>query len=265
MAEPGEEPEHALVTQPVEVTIAGPGMSHTRTMTDSGSGQRNPYGPSHSGGDSGSSSQPEQANPFSREGAPGAGAWGADPGRPSTGPTASSASSASEWPGYPPSQPEPTRVDWGQNQPPGYGQPYPPPSAQSYPPPAPPEYPPYDPQSVPPYDASGGPPYPPAAPYGVSPYPSQPYGAYGYAPPNHPQAVTALVLSIVGLVICPPVGIGGLVLGARARREIDANPGQYGGRGIATAGWVLGIVGVALMAFYLIFFLIGIAASAGGG
>ena len=101
------------------------------------------------------------------------------------------------------------------------------------------------PQSYPEAPAPGG--------YGSNPYEVNPYqGAYpGYAaygpPPNHPQAVTAFVLGLVGLVVCTPVGIGGLVIGGRVRKEIDAAPGQYSGRGLATAGWVLGIISVVLL------------------
>ena len=91
------------------------------------------------------------------------------------------------------------------------------------------------------------------------PYPG--YAAYG-PPPNHPQAVTAFVLGLVGLVVCTPVGIGGLVIGGRVRKEIDAAPGQYSGRGLATAGWVLGIISVVLLVLAVVFVIIGVAAGA---
>jgi hypothetical protein len=103
----------------------------------------------------------------------------------------------------------------------------------------------------------------PSQPYGQSPYgqPQPPYGApqpgYGYgppAPPNHPSATTALVLSLIGLagiLFC-----GGITLvlspfawriGAKAVREIDANPGVYGGRDQANAGRIMGIIGTVLL------------------
>ncbi|MDN5763163.1 MAG: DUF4190 domain-containing protein, partial [Microlunatus sp.] len=96
---------------------------------------------------------------------------------------------------------------------------------------------------------------------GMNPYQQPGYGAYQL--PNHPQATTALILGIVGLVFCPFVGIAGLVLGGRARKEIDAAPGQWGGRGIATAGWVLGIISIVYLAFLVVFVIIGVAGSAG--
>ena len=116
------------------------------------------------------------------------------------------------------------------------------------------------PQSHPETPSSGG--------YGSNPYEVTPYqGAYpGYAaygpPPNHPQAVTAFVLGLVGMVVCTPVGIGGLVLGGRVRKEIDAAPGQYSGRGLATAGWVLGIISVVLLVLAVVFVIIGVAVGA---
>jgi hypothetical protein len=91
--------------------------------------------------------------------------------------------------------------------------------------------------------------------YGVNPY-QQPM--YGYLPPNHPQATTALILGIVGLALCPFVGIAGFVMGGRIRREIDAAPGQWGGRGLATAGWVLGIISIVYVALILAY-IVGIA------
>ena len=229
-------------------------MAQTRTMTDSGSDPTDPRKPDPDSGNDPSSGQPtgwERPSP--------------DSGSTAAGP--SSASSAPDWPTYPPSGAESTRPlppDQSYQQP--YQQPYQPP------------YQPYDPQSMPGYGSSSG--YPSAdtpqsypetpAPgaYGSNPYETTPYqGAYpGYAAygpaPNHPQAVTAFVLGLVGLVVCTPVGIGGLVIGGRVRKEIDAAPGQYSGRGLATAGWVLGIISVVLLALAVVFVIIGVAAGA---
>lgn len=93
--------------------------------------------------------------------------------------------------------------------------------------------------------------------YGQPTYPQQPPGppVYGYGgmpgqapPPDHPRATTALVLGLVGLIgtfVCGlPVFLGPFAwwIGAKARKEIDASPSQYGARGQATAGMVLGII-----------------------
>jgi hypothetical protein len=122
--------------------------------------------------------------------------------------------------------------------------------------------------------------------YGAYPPPTNPYpqpgsfdqahpqpGPYGapYSPayaggvvPDHPSATTAMVfgiLGLVGLAICQvllffsPVA---WVMGARAVREIDANPGRYAGRDKAVAAKVMGIIGTvalvlgiaALVAFF---------------
>ena len=95
---------------------------------------------------------------------------------------------------------------------------------------------------------------------GQPPYGQQPYGAapgYGYpgqAPANHPSVTTALVLSVIGLVGIAFCGGITLVLspfawrmGARAVREIDANPGMYAGRDQANAGRIMGLIGTVLL------------------
>lgn len=125
---------------------------------------------------------------------------------------------------------------------------------------------------VDPYEPPQEPPQEPPAPYqnpyepaGQQPGFSPTYGqaAYGYrgtpghpqpvAPPDHPRSTTAMVLGLVGLIgtftFCLPVFLGPFAwaIGAKARKEIDANPGQYGGRGQAVAGMVMGIVTTVLL------------------
>jgi hypothetical protein len=64
--------------------------------------------------------------------------------------------------------------------------------------------------------------------------------------------VAALVTGLLGVLTCPFVGIAGIVLGSKARREIDADPQRYTGRAMATAGLVLGIVGTVLTALLML-------------
>jgi hypothetical protein len=98
-------------------------------------------------------------------------------------------------------------------------------------------------------------PYGQQPPYGQQQYGATPgYGHPGQAPVNHPQATTALVLSLVGLVGFFVCGIT-LVLspfawrmGARAVREIDENPGMYRGREQANAARIMGLIGTVLLA-----------------
>ncbi len=60
-------------------------------------------------------------------------------------------------------------------------------------------------------------------------------------------AVAAFVTSMAGFVLCLVFGIVGLVLGYQARRNIDANPDLYEGRGFATAAIVIGWIQIGLM------------------
>lgn len=61
------------------------------------------------------------------------------------------------------------------------------------------------------------------------------------------SATAALVLGIVGLVICPFVcSVLAIVYGRRAQREIEASGGRLGGAGNAKAGIVLGWIGLVL-------------------
>ena len=236
-------------------------------MTESGAGRPSDRDPQPGGGGSGDDYTPSASWETSRGSSwenttPYESPWAA-PG--SSGTAASGASAADRpaedgpWPTYPDpgAAGQEQSQQYGHAQPPdygpqaGYGQPtaYPPPDQTGYPPqPAYGEQPAYGQQPT-----YGQPTYGQQPAYGVNPY-QQP--AYGYVPPNHPQATTALILGIVGLALCPFVGIGGFVLGGRVRREIDAAPGQWGGRGVATAGWVLGIISIVYAALVLVYVVV---------
>src|SRR5690349_11002089 len=84
--------------------------------------------------------------------------------------------------------------------------------------------------------------------YGTPP-PTPGYGApaYGPPPPNHPRAVTILVLGILSLVLCGFLGIPAWVMGNRVLREIDSSGGAIGGRGQVQAGRVCGIIATVLL------------------
>ena len=78
------------------------------------------------------------------------------------------------------------------------------------------------------------------------------------------SATAALVLGICGLVLCFPLIICAplaIVFGNKAKREIDTSNGNLTGSGLATAGIVLGWIGVAII---VIGILIIIAAVASG-
>jgi uncharacterized membrane protein YjgN (DUF898 family) len=123
----------------------------------------------------------------------------------------------------------------------------------------------------------GQPPQDPNQPYGYGQQPG--YGQAGYPPPpvyyrapDHPQAATAMILGILGIVLCQVLGPFAWSMGKKTMAEIDASGGQLGGRGQAQAGYVCGIIATVMLglavAFLIIYFVIivaifgGLAASA---
>lgn len=70
-------------------------------------------------------------------------------------------------------------------------------------------------------------------------YPDQFAGRYAQ-PPSSAMAITALVLSCVGIVICGPVGLIGVVLGIIALVQAGAVPPRAGGKGMAIAAIAVG-------------------------
>ena len=90
------------------------------------------------------------------------------------------------------------------------------------------------------YDA----PPPPPPGYGQNPYGSP------QAQGTNQKAIWALVLGIVGLLCCGPLGIGAIILGRNAQTEI-AQTGQQGA-GLAKAGFVLGIIALVFLVINLI-------------
>jgi len=86
-----------------------------------------------------------------------------------------------------------------------------------------------------------------------------PYGApaYGGAPTaTSGTATTSLVLGILSLVCLGFLsGIPAMILGRRATREIDASGGRIGGSGVATAGFVTGLIGTLLSVVGVVLFI----------
>ncbi|GGO90206.1 hypothetical protein GCM10011584_21480 [Nocardioides phosphati] len=101
------------------------------------------------------------------------------------------------------------------------------------------------------------PPMPPVAPPGY-------YGGYAPAAPTDGLAIASLVTGIVGLTMICAYGLGlipaiiAIVLGRKSMKKIDASGGQIGGRGLAQAGFIMGIIStviiVVLVAVGAIFF-----------
>ena len=78
--------------------------------------------------------------------------------------------------------------------------------------------------------------------------------SYPYTPPpaaaqNSGMAIGSLIASILGVTLIPTIGsIIGLILGYLARKEIRESGGTVTGEGMATAGIIIGWVGVSLAA-----------------
>ena len=85
------------------------------------------------------------------------------------------------------------------------------------------------------------PPPPPPEPRGPS------IRAVGADMPTNGMAIASLILGIGGLTVVPVIGsVLALILGYMAKRDIRQRPTETTGEGLATAGIVLGWIGVAL-------------------
>ncbi|WP_201465305.1 DUF4190 domain-containing protein [Janibacter melonis] len=94
--------------------------------------------------------------------------------------------------------------------------------------------------------SSGGPP--------IEAQPTPFYPHMMQVPPEHPQATTVLALGIAAITVVPFTAPFAWILGTRALRQIDANPGAYSRRDFVVAGRIIGMV--ATIAYALILLLI---------
>ena len=89
-------------------------------------------------------------------------------------------------------------------------------------------------------------------------YGQQPYG-YGAAPQQtNGMAIASLVLGILWLYWLG--SLLALIFGFVAKKQIRESGGRQSGGGLATAGLVLGWIGAATFALFVVFLIIGIAA-----
>jgi len=78
------------------------------------------------------------------------------------------------------------------------------------------------------------------------------------APPSPPAAGFAIAALICGLLTlptaccCPLTGIPGILFAVLALKQIADNPARRGGRGLAMAGLILSLLGIALFAGFQI-------------
>ena len=125
----------------------------------------------------------------------------------------------------------------GDDDPFGTAKPAPAPEPASSPPPP----------SGDPWQAGPAPP-PSDDPWQAGPAPP-PTGDYAAPAPGKKAegAIPALVLGLIGIVLCPLCAPIAWSLGRKAERLVDASGGTLGGRGEATAGKILGIIGTAFI------------------
>ena len=117
----------------------------------------------------------------------------------------------------------------------------------------------------------GGPPPPPPPPGYGPPGPGQvpgPQPPGSYPPPtgqgpvipgsagNAPGATRALVFGILGITICGILAPLAWQYGSRAEKAVDASGGAYDGRGTATAGKILGIIGTVLLLLMILLIVV---------
>lgn len=82
-------------------------------------------------------------------------------------------------------------------------------------------------------------------------YPPQAPGGYGQPAKNNTKAIISLVLGIVGLLCCGLLaGIPAVILGQIAKKEIAESHGTQTGGGLATAGFILGIIAIVWSLIY---------------
>jgi hypothetical protein len=87
----------------------------------------------------------------------------------------------------------------------------------------------------------------PASPPSPPEPPVRPYRAAGSSVETNGMAVASLILGIGGLTVMPTIGsVLALILGYMARHDIRQRPTETSGEGLATAGVVLGWIGVVL-------------------
>ena len=93
--------------------------------------------------------------------------------------------------------------------------------------------------------------------------PTYPEGSIGAHHRTSGTAIASLVCGIAAFGPIPVIGsIAALILGYSARKEIERTPGLEGD-GFATAGIILGWIGVAI-GFLGVFLVIGLMAGTGG-
>ncbi|MEP4650948.1 MAG: DUF4190 domain-containing protein [Ilumatobacter sp.] len=115
--------------------------------------------------------------------------------------------------------------------------------------------------AAPPPAYGSQPTYPPTSHPQQAPQGYQPYGQAGFGPvaQSNGKATASMIVGIVGLAMLPCYGVPTLFmapiaffLGRSSQKEIDAAPGAWSNRGMAKAGWILGLIGIILVVLFAI-------------
>lgn len=73
----------------------------------------------------------------------------------------------------------------------------------------------------------------------------------------------ALILGILGVLCCQILAPVALFIGRASMTRIDASRGALGGRGLAQAGFILGIIGTIFLALGIVYLIVAVITSAG--
>lgn len=86
-----------------------------------------------------------------------------------------------------------------------------------------------------------------------------PYGNFQRQEPL-PNATLILVLGILSILVCQPLGIAALIMGNNSLDAYQKNPERYteGSLGNVKAGRICGIIGICLIGVFIILALAGV-------
>jgi len=111
----------------------------------------------------------------------------------------------------------------------------------------------------PPYQGPPPPYAPPPAGYPAGPPMAGGPHQYSYVPHSNGKATAALVLGIIGIFVCPIIcSVLAIIFGYSAKSEIAASRGAQSGDSNATAGIILGWLGLAIHVIWLTIVIIAI-------
>jgi hypothetical protein len=83
------------------------------------------------------------------------------------------------------------------------------------------------------------------------------YGQPNAAPRANGLGIASMVLGIVAVIPCFSVilipGLLAVIFGAIALSQLGKNPARYTGKGMATAGLVLGLVSLVILLLFVLF------------